>query len=148
MRKAIVSLINVVRWAVFAPIAIALHQFVLNLYPPVGDFLGGYFGFWPWMYKVAALGFFFVAALLAVFTATVIAPSRQNAVGLIAGGATIAYACAGLLYFRNPAWPAWYCALYVACVCAGSAIGYLFAWGFVEVFEELEIGYWKSRPND
>ena len=110
------------RWVVLAPIAIALHELILAAYPPVGGFLGGYF--LPWTYKLAFLGFASLAAIIAVLAATVIAPSHKKLVGIIAAALTIGYALARLLYFRNPIWPAWYCAVYIACVVIGAALGY------------------------
>jgi hypothetical protein len=71
------------RWAAFAPIALALHQSAFYVYRPVGAFLGGYFP--AWTYMLAALLFMFVATFLGVTVAIAIVPSRQKSLGIIVG---------------------------------------------------------------
>ena len=129
------------RWVILAPAAMASHELVLSLYPPVGRFLGGYFGyFWPWTYKLAFLILAFVATLLAVYAAMVIAPSNKKVVGIIVGGSAIAYACVRLIYFWNPLWSAGYAVLYAVSVVAGAAVPYFFALAFNDLLKDLLIG--------
>lgn len=129
---------NWLRWALLAPFAIALHELILAAYPPVGWFLGGYF--LPWTYELAFLGFAALAAAVAVLASGVIAPTHHSIVGAIAGAATIGYALARLIYFRNPIWPASYCTMYIACVVTGAALGYICALALVAESQDARRG--------
>jgi len=134
-------------WVLLAPVAIAFHQLILAGYRPVGWFLGGYFA--PWSYKLAYLGFAWLADAVFVLAATMIAPSHRRVVGIVAGVATVGNELGRLAYFRNPMWPAWYSAAYAASIIAGAAVGYLIAWMLIESSKPLadDAPYSKSERN-
>lgn len=115
------------RWAAFVPIAVAFFGTIWHFYPPVGEFLGGYF--WPWTYKLALLLFAFVATFGAVILAIAIAPNLHKAVGVLAGAGFVGLDC---LYI-HPVWPLWYTAVYLLLVIAAAALAYLIAVGFVDI---------------
>jgi hypothetical protein len=104
------------RWAVLAPTALALRYCILYVASAVDGLLGGYFE--PWSYKVAFLGFAFLAAFAPVMLAAAIAPSYKKRVAIVAGAVAVAWSIASI----NPIWPIWYWAVEVACVIAGVVI--------------------------
>ena len=128
------------RWALFAPIAVALHQAVSYLYPPVGAFLGGYSP--AWTYKLVALAFVFVATVLGVIAAMSIVPSRQKVIGILVGVAFIA-----LDYFSlNASASVWYRVVYVSCAIIAVVVAYFFMIGFLNLISSERSKKWSEAP--
>jgi|GEM_PF-4675225 len=117
--------LNVLRWVAVLPVAIVLHGLILAAYAPVGEFLGGYF--WVWTYQLTALVFFFLASLVPISAALIIAPSHRPGVGLAGVAIAVVLACSRLAFSRNPQWSVWYCIAYLAVVLAGALLPYLVA---------------------
>jgi hypothetical protein len=122
-QRRTLSMLDWARWSLVAPVSIGVHQIVLALYPPVGDFLGG-FGE-TWMYQVAFLIFSWVAVLVSVWLAGVIAPRSRRTVVEVFAASAVVFAVSRILFLRNPLWSDTYSIIYVLCMLS-AAVAALF----------------------